>query len=80
MHLFECGCRGVCGVLSAGVGCVCAAWSGVLLACFCCSLEACFSPPIRRHAFVMSFRNKLVSSRKKKIHLKRDHIFSDSML
>ncbi len=38
------GVRGVCGVMSVGLGCVCVAWNGVMLAVCACCLEANFSP------------------------------------
>ena len=66
VHLFVCGCRGVCGVLCVGVGCVCVALVRSFARLLVLQFGGMFSSPIRRHAFVSSFRNKLLSSRKKK--------------
>ena len=56
----------MCGVQCVGVGCVCVAF----LRSFARSLYVLFGgeflPRSRRHAFVKSFLNKLVSSCKKK--------------
>ena len=57
--MFECGCRGVCGVLCVGVGRVCT-WSGEFTRNLICYWEACFSPPMRVSPFIASFCNKLV--------------------